>query len=86
MAAAPRIASSRRPEQQGCFLALDDSEVGWFVDMNNTGGPVDVWEVRGINVDDLVCSPEGHYYFPGLVPPEQLQLVQNDVPPRFSRA
>ncbi|WP_107654565.1 hypothetical protein [Nocardia suismassiliense] len=81
MGAAPGIAGSHRPEQQGCFLALNDFEVEWFVRMNNTGGPVDVWEVHGIEADDLVLSPEGLHYFPGTIAAAQLRLVRRDVPP-----
>lgn len=80
MDAARGIAGSRRPEQEGCFLG-DAFERDWFVHLNNTGGPVDVWEVRGVDVADLVLSPEGHYYFPGVIPAERLRLSQRDVPP-----
>jgi hypothetical protein len=51
MAAAPGIAGSGAPEQEGCFLCLDD-HADWFVRMNNTGGPVDVWALDGISEDD----------------------------------
>jgi hypothetical protein len=56
LGAAPGIAGSRRPEQQGCFLVADESMVDWFVGLNNTGGAVGVWEVHGIAADDLVQS------------------------------
>ncbi|AKE88313.1 MULTISPECIES: hypothetical protein [Rhodococcus] len=81
MDAAPGIAGSRRPEQQGCFLCAGEWERDWFVQMNNTGGAVDVWEVHGIDAEDLVESPEGHYYFPGVIPAARLRLEQRDVPP-----
>jgi hypothetical protein len=81
MGAAPGIAGSRRPEQEGCFLAADDFERDWFVRMNNTGGAVDVWEVRSIDADDLIRSPEGYYYFPGVIAASDLRLVQRDLPP-----
>jgi hypothetical protein len=42
---------------------------------------VDVWEVRGIQTDDLVLSPEGHYYFPGVIAAAQLRVIRRDVPP-----
>ncbi|MCQ4118420.1 hypothetical protein [Rhodococcus tibetensis] len=69
------------PEQEGCFLAADEFERDWFVRMNNTGGAVDVWEVYSIDADDLIESPEGHYYFPGVVATSNLRLVQQDLPP-----
>jgi hypothetical protein len=60
MTAAPGIAGSPRPEQEGCFLCHDEVEVGWFVGMNDTGGPVDGWAVDGIDAEALLESPEGH--------------------------
>ncbi|MCW2583958.1 MAG: hypothetical protein JWQ53_2748 [Klenkia sp.] len=41
-------------EQEGVFLAVDESTVPRFVGMNDTGGPVDVWEVRGGRPEDLL--------------------------------
>lgn len=81
MGAARGIAGSYGPEQQGCFLAAGEWERDWFVRMNNTGGAVDVWEVHGINDDDLIESPEGHYFFPGVIAAAKLRLVQRDLPP-----
>jgi len=81
MSAARGIAGSQRPEQEGCFLCLDSGEVEWFVRMNNTGGPVDVWVVDGIEEGSLVESPEGHYYLPRVIGPEQLSLLRSDVEP-----
>lgn len=79
MAAAPGIAGSRRPEQEGCFLCVHDWEVDWFVRMNNTGGPVDVWAVVGIDEESLVKSPEGHYFLREPIAPQRLTLVRQDV-------
>lgn len=80
MGAAPGIAGSRQPEQPGCFLVDHESDVEWFVRMNNTGGAVDVWEVNGVDVSELVESPEGGYlYLPTVVPNRQLRLVQRDL-------
>ncbi|MFE5702370.1 hypothetical protein [Rhodococcus koreensis] len=81
MGAARGIAGSYRPEQQGCFLAAGERECDWFVRMNNTGGAVDVWEVHGIDDADLVQSPEGYFYFPGVIAASELLLVQRDLPP-----
>jgi hypothetical protein len=75
MGAAPGIAGSRKPEVEGCFVCMDGFEVRWFVEtINNTGGPVDVWEVEGLTVTDLVESPNGHYWYPGTVPPGRTRL------------
>lgn len=81
MTAARGIAGSDRPEQQGCFLCLDEFEADWFVEMNNTGGPVDVWAVAGVDPDDLHESPEGHFYLPRRVTPADLVLLRRDIPP-----
>jgi hypothetical protein len=79
MASARGIAGSLAPEQEGCFLCQDQGEVEWFVRLNNTGGPVDVWEVAGIEPGALVLSPEGHHFYPGVIDPERLRLVREDV-------
>jgi hypothetical protein len=81
MGAAPGIAGSRVPEQHGCFIAMSRFDVDWFVRMNNTGGPVDVWAISGVDPDDLTESPENYLYFPGVISPDRLQLFQRDLPP-----
>lgn len=82
MGVARGIAGSHEPEQQGCFLAANEWERDWFVRMNNTGGDVDVWEVCGVEADDLTQSPEGYYFLPGVVPPSRVRLSQRDIPPQ----
>jgi len=81
MAAAHGIAGSRAPEQEGCFVCLDEDEVGWFVRMNNTGGPVDVWAVDGVDREELCESPEGHLFVPRCIPPRNVELVRRDIAP-----
>jgi hypothetical protein len=81
MGAARGIAGSTVAEQQGVFLAPDEDTTDWFVRMNNTGGPVDVWEVRGVDPADLVTSGEGYDFLPRVIPPDRLRLVRQDVPP-----
>ena len=80
MGAARGIAGSSRPEQEGCFLAFDEGEADYFVEMNNTGGPVDVWAVDGVDEETLVTSGEGYEYYPGVIPPGRLRLLREDVP------
>lgn len=53
----------------------------WFVRMNNTGDPVDVWAVDGLNEGDLVESPEGHSYVGSRFPVECLSLIRSDIEP-----
>jgi hypothetical protein len=79
------IAGSGKPEQEGCFLCPTDWEADWFVRMNNTGGPVDVWAVDGVDERDLVESPEGFLYLPTTVPPYRLTLLRGDIPPQQRR-
>ena len=81
MGDAPGIAGSPWPEQEGCFLAADDWLTDYFVEMNNTGGPVDVWAVDGVDEADLAVSPEGYPYLPRAIPRELLRLVRQDIPP-----
>ena len=81
MGAAPGIAGSPTPEVDGCFLAGDVDTADYFVRMNNTGGPVDVWEVSGFDAADLVDSQEGYSYLPRTVPPSHLRLVREGFQP-----
>lgn len=81
MSVARGIAGSIAPEQEGCFLCADEWEMEWFIEMNNTGGPVDVWGVEGVDEAQLVHSPEGHSYLPARVPPDRLTLLRVDLPP-----
>ena len=85
MGASRGIAGSDDPEQEGCFLCQSEFEVDWFVDMNNTDGPVDVWAVDEVDAGDLVVSPEGYVFVPRAVPPDRLTLLRIDIPPRPRR-
>lgn len=73
------IAGSPRPEEQGVFLCSDEYEASYFVDMNNTGGPVDVWAVEGVSEDNLVESGTGYRYLPWRIPSDNLTLVRASV-------
>jgi hypothetical protein len=75
------IAGSPVPEVDGCFLASDEFEADFCVRINNTGWPVDVWLVDGVEDGDLVGSPEGFLYLPQTIPPSQLRLVRQGIPP-----
>lgn len=81
MGQARGIAGSRKPEVEGCFLCIEAEEAEWFVRINNTGTPVDVWAIDGIEPDQLLSSPEGYSYFPEPIAPHRLSLVRQDVPP-----
>jgi hypothetical protein len=76
MSAAPGIAGSRAPEADGVFLCADEFEAGFFVQMNNTGGPVDVWAVSGIDEEQMIDNGNGFFYFPDRISPEQVVLVE----------
>jgi len=82
MGGAPGIAGSPSPEQDGCFLCLSEFDVEWFVDLNNTGGTVDVWAIDGVDEDELIESPEGHYYVARVIPATRLVLLRQDIAPR----
>ncbi len=76
MGVARGIAGSRTPEQEGCFLARDEGEADFFVQMGDSGVGVDVWAVDDIDESALVESPEGFLYLPAVIPPAQLTLVE----------
>ena len=81
MGAASGIAGSKTPEREGCFLCRGEWEADWFAGLNNTGGPVDVWAVDGIDEDDLLESPEGFLFLPEAIPADRLTLLRTDIPP-----
>ena len=79
MSGALGIAGSVAPEVAGVFLADCEDEVKFFVRMNSSGGPVDVWRVDGIELSSLLESPEGFSYYPGTIGVERVTLVQAGV-------
>jgi hypothetical protein len=81
MGAAPGIAGSRRPELDGVFLCGSDSDVAFFLRLNNTGTAVDVWSVDGVDESALVDGPHGWSFVPEPIEPSRLRLVRAAVPP-----
>jgi hypothetical protein len=79
MGAARGVAGSTRPEAAGIFLSSDQWDVEYFVRMNNTGGPVDVWQIDGVGPEQMVDYGNGYLYLPGVIPADQLMLVQRDL-------
>lgn len=79
MGAARGIAGSTRPEVDGIFLG-HEHDVDYFTRLNNTGTEVDVWAVDGIDEDDLIDSPNGYLYLPGVIPADRLILIATDIP------
>lgn len=75
MGVARGIAGSSVPEEEGVFLCRDESEADFFVRMNNTGGPVDVWAVTGIDELQLITTDSGFSYFPAPIPLSQVTLA-----------
>ena len=75
MGMARGIAGSTAPEEEGVFLCRDEFEARFFADMNNTGGPIDVWAVTGIEEDELITGGAGFSYFPAPIPPAQVRLA-----------
>jgi hypothetical protein len=78
MGEAPGIAGSRQPEVDGIFVCRDQGEVQFFLAMNNTGGPVDVWAIDGLSEADLIKAPEGFMYVPAAIARQRLALVHRD--------
>jgi hypothetical protein len=76
MGAARGIAGSSKPEVDGCFLSDSEWEMHWFIGMNNTGGPVDVWAVDGIDPDQLLDNGSGYFYYPARIPRASISLFQ----------
>lgn len=74
MAAAPGIAGSRAPEIPGVFICRSRLEVDFFVELNNSGGPVDVWAIDDVSRPALLETASGLVYLPFPVGPEHLTL------------
>lgn len=79
MGAAPGIAGSTRPEAEGIFLSHELFDADFFVSMNNTGGPVDVWQVDAVDTGQLRDNGNGFYYLPGVIPVAQITLARKDL-------
>lgn len=77
MGAAAGIAGSRVPEVEGCFLC-SEHDIHFFVTMNRTVVPVDVWAVDGIDEEQLVRTSNGFDYLPHAVPAASLTLIKAD--------
>lgn len=75
MGAVPGIAGSTAAEAGGVFLCADEFEAEFFVRMNNTGGPVDVWVVAGVGGRQLAEAGNGFSYCPAPIPPGQVALA-----------
>ena len=80
MNSASGIAGSTRPEKDGVFVCTDESDIDFFVRMNNTGGPVDVWAIDGVD-EEPIESGTGFVYIPHEIPREALTLISRDIPP-----
>jgi hypothetical protein len=76
MGAARGIAGSEQPEAEGVFLCRNQSDVDFMLHINNTGGPVDIWAVDGIDPRLMINNGNGLYYFPGRIPPVLLTLIE----------
>ena len=80
MGVARGIAGSRTPEAEGAFVCRGQDEAQFFLRINNTGGPVDVWSVDGVDEELLTDNGNGFVYLPGRVPAALICLVQSDIP------
>ncbi|WP_186525949.1 hypothetical protein [Leekyejoonella antrihumi] len=63
------------------FVCQDESDVDFFARMNNTGGPIDVWEITGIEESQLLTSGSGFCYLPDTIGPERITLVETRAQP-----
>jgi hypothetical protein len=60
---------------------VNQAEADYFMCMNNTGGPVDVWQVDGIDVGQLLDAGSGYLYLPRLVDAASVRLTVLDRQP-----
>lgn len=83
MGAAPGLAGNIEAEADGVFLC-ETELVDFFVRINNTGGPVDLWEVRDVDPEALVDNGTGFRYLPGIVATDRIALVRADIAPQLA--
>ncbi len=83
MGAARGIAGSRSPEVEGIFVCRGEEEAEFFLQINNTGGPVDLWSVDAIDEGSLLDNGNGFVYLPGRIPAARVRLVRSDLPARL---
>ncbi|WP_427924630.1 hypothetical protein [Streptomyces sp. cg40] len=83
MSAARGIAGSRHPEVEGIFVCRGEEEAAFFLQINNTGGPVDLWSVDGVDEGLLRDNGNGFAYLPGRIPAARVRLLRSDVPPEL---
>ena len=79
MGAARGIAGSTRPEADGIFLCGEEFTVEFFLRMNNTDSAADVWQVDGVDPNQLRDNGNGFEYLPERVGVGRLSLVRMDV-------
>ena len=75
MSGVPGIAGSREPEVDGIFVSEDHFTAEFFVRINNTGGPVDIWAIDDALNADLVESGSGFSYLPYRIDRQRLTLL-----------
>ena len=80
MSDVPGIAGSRRPEIDGVFLVDDPGMAQFFVQINTTGGPVDIWAVDDVDPADLVDAGSGFSYLPTRIDRHRPTLLDRDIP------
>ena len=80
MGAARSIAGPRYAEVDGVFLSRDEFEVEFFIMINATGGPIDVWAVEPAASDQWVETNAGFRYVVGTVAAERITLIRRDIP------
>ncbi|MEZ3182658.1 hypothetical protein KYY02_29565 [Streptomyces pimonensis] len=83
MGAAPGIAGSHRPEVEGIFVCQGEAAAEFFLHINNTGGPVDLWSVDGVDEGLLLDNGDGFFYLPSRIPAARVRLVRSGIPPQL---
>ena len=77
------LAGNIEAEADGVFLC-ETELVEFFIRINSTGGPVDLWEVRDVDPQALVDNGTGFRYLPGIVATDRIALVREDIAPQLA--
>src|SRR5258708_28918478 len=71
------LCSRREPTVSGEFgREPGQFQTGFFIGLNNTGGPVDVWAITGIDERQLTEAPNRFRCYPAKIPASQVTLIQ----------
>lgn len=78
------VLSARKEVERPPPLCVDEWQAEFFLRINNTGGPVDMWSVVDVRLQDLDEGPHGFCYLARPIPPDRLAIARRSIPPGWT--